>query len=86
MTREEAHRIAYEDLDSMYHSTWIKVVVDDIYDELESRVCKNCIYCEERDYMIQREYFCNNAKVPFVDTEPMLGCNKFERNTNETNN
>ena len=89
MTREEAHRIAYEDLDSMYHSTWIKVVVDDIYDDFKSRTCENCKWLKERNPFnkpIFPRHKCTHADVIYMCTDKDFGCNKFERNTNETNN
>jgi hypothetical protein len=88
MTREEAHRIAYEDLDSMYHSTWIKVVVDDIYDDFKSRTCENCKYII--DLGIGDGLECSNGisqyQSDYYLVDKDFGCNKFERNTNETNN
>jgi hypothetical protein len=75
MTREEAHRIAYEDLDSMYHSTWIKVVVDDIYNDFESRTCENCKYLIGKD----KHSKCTFGYLPDNLYEFEFGCIDFER-------
>ena len=72
MTREEAYNMAYEDLDSMYHSTWIRTVVDEIYNDFESRTCESCSYygyicfkdrtilgCEKLILRVGKDFACN---------------------------
>ena len=49
MTREEAYNMAYEDLDSMYHSTWIRTVIDEIYNDFEHITCDGCKYKDTKD-------------------------------------
>ena len=50
-------------------------IIDDIYDDFESRTCKNC------KYFIKDKFVCCNSKAPTIVqiNDDSFGCSKFER-------
>lgn len=70
MTREEAKELLKKD--NRYGIDWI---IDDIYDDFESRVCENCKHKTNRECNTIIDYFGKD-----------FGCNKFERKEDESDN
>ena len=89
MTIEEAHTkclsrdchcVSREDRDCNYH-----VIIDKIYNDLESRTCENCkYYGAEHEHISHPNYrTCINTESFTYMQEPNFkdGCNNFERMT-----
>ena len=85
MTREEAKERFLS-----LHPTDRFIVIDEMYDDFESRKCKNC---EHYDMFNDDSGFCihdwyhefDYVKGDVIKVNKNFGCNGFERRTNETN-
>jgi len=62
-------------------------VIDKIYDEFESRICKNCKYYSSNELL---RGICKNFQLKlktlglhFVPQSEDFGCNKFEKKAEE---
>jgi len=84
MTREEAHETDLYRLDIEYidgqkefqiGSFKVHKLINKIFDNFESRVCKNC------DFYAEFEGVCINGDIPLCSdiVERTFGCNEFER-------
>lgn len=81
MTREEA-LLARE---NNYYSTVgqenttddVEDLINQIYDDFDSRICKNCKYWQ--DYTDTLSICCNGTLEFRIATPKNFGCNKFER-------
>ena len=80
MTREDAIRKAYSIANMPIEDTLLKELIDEIYDEFEDRICKNCKYyfdgrCENHrvDEMIDP----NSEFDYYIEVEKNFGCNRF---------
>ena len=51
--------------------------IDEIYDDFESRVCKNCFYYFEETCV------CDESPLVTEIVDENYGCNKFKRRENE---
>jgi len=89
MTREEVKEKMFYELRFIKtrpqeYKNIIKVI-DVIFDDFESRVCKNCKYdwcgCDVQN-AIFRISELNDMEMPNLDD---FGCNKFERKENDKN-
>ena len=75
MTREEAKSLAYDEDACCQGRVDIDKLIDNIFDNLESQICANCVYytdigsCDNQDSMM----FDNLSWDDY-------GCNKFTRN------
>ena len=49
-------------------------VIDEIYDDFESRTCGNCFFGSDKYYCDNPNSFCEATRI-----EPTDGCNQFER-------
>ena len=58
-----------------YKGREIDIFIDEIYDDFESRTCRNC------KYFIKDKFVCCNSKAPTIVqiNEDSFGCSKFER-------
>lgn len=73
MTREEAKEY-YKNIASPY-------VINEIYDDFESRTCENCKYCIDDG---SSGYVCKGmSDVIHISSIDDFGCNKFERKENK---
>jgi len=75
MNKEEMIRKAYKIASMPNDDTSLKELIDEIYEEFESRVCANCEYLRMFD-------ICNNIDSYAYDchiSDLEFGCNKFER-------
>ena len=55
-------------------------LINQIYDDFDSRICKNCKYWKK--YV--NTSLCNEGTLDFIiETNEDFGCNKFERRINE---
>jgi len=88
MTREEAKnkfKLQTNGADEWYHipRRTFHRFIDFIYDDFESRICKNCKYyykCSEVNGI------CRNNKMPLFEIrDENFGYNRFERINNERN-
>ena len=88
MTREEAkNQFSNELLERVmgFKKGKLKIgavykIIDDIYDNLESRTCENCDRFNDYNCSIYEGISLKN------NIDKTFGCNKFERIKNETNN
>ena len=70
MTREEARTVSYE------QGNGDDLVVDEIYDDFESRICGNCKHWNKQVRMCDnKDSFAYDAKATVVQGD---SCNKFE--------
>lgn len=71
MTREEAKRVNV--LPGMVNSDIVKKVINEIYDDFESRTCESCKYHT-------KDLLCSLGICHFeINTDPdIFGCNKWE--------
>lgn len=72
MTREEALEGYEDDTRSMSKDYWTREIINEIYDDIESRICSNCVYYK----MTEGGYTCS---LSTSYQEPDYGCNKFIR-------
>jgi len=88
MTREEAKKLFWKKggvfektfmycLDKVlklpYRGSEVDVFIDRIYDDFESRVCKNCLY------YFKETCVCDESPLVTEIVDENYGCNKFER-------
>ena len=83
MTREETKSF-YSELCSEFDAVKSTVysVVDKIYDDFESRTCKNCKHFQVYDDSKMLGECINKESIAFTSCEAIYGddgCNKFER-------
>ena len=76
MTREEARTFSYE------QGNGDDTTVDEIYDDIDRRVCKNCKYYETKEY-IQKYSDINPVSITrcsilWINRGVNFGCNEFE--------
>ena len=84
MTREEAiykvnNQVFEADYDTglvMYPDS-AERIIKEIYDDFESRVCKNCFYYFEETCV------CDESPLVTEIVDENYGCNKFKRRENE---
>ena len=96
MTREEAKKLINKKLTQIITGTLLpnltienselSDIVDEIYDDFESRVCKNCKYAEKHEN--GDEHKCEILMATTQEEAKKLievgfGCNRFERRGNE---
>jgi hypothetical protein len=79
MNREDARKKFISPALCKAHTT---NMLDKIYDDFESRICKNCTHHTgvTADQGWWGDYTCKELKI---NTSKNFGCNKFERKTNE---
>jgi len=90
MTREEAYKKikeAFTGIDRVADCPCIcedpfEDIVDEIYNNFESRICKNCKWIHKGQY--EGEFWCINPKNSIIAEDGMFvnenfGCNRFER-------
>jgi len=88
MTREEAKKRFWEDggvfskmfmyclksvLKCPYKGREIDIFIDEIYDDFESRICKNCEYYKNGICV------CDNSLLVAYAVDKDFGCNKFKK-------
>lgn len=84
MTREEAIK-RYTNKDEKLISPAIKVIINNIYDDFESRTCEHCKHNKE---IVEMWIFCdakvyeNGSKMLWHLFSKDFGCNHFEPKTN----
>lgn len=91
MTREEAKsaKVKYLNSDDEWSNSIIPVLdchelLDDIYDDFESRTCENCKYYDATTYNVSNDTtgFCKRLAIgradAYIEFED-FGCNKFTR-------
>lgn len=82
MTREEAHNKMYDVWsDEIHYRSKPTDVMNEVYDDFESRTCENCKYaniCPDGGNTSATVNDCEMIKLTFYDYED-FGCNKFER-------
>lgn len=88
MDREEAklNKVDIEHLKLMFKITTVEDIandfnyqIDTIYDDFESRTCKNCKYCDSQF----RYEPCPIADEMIQDIGVNFGCNEFKRKLND---
>ena len=81
MTRDEAH----EKFDDMWAVDAIPMddAIDMIYDDLESRICKNCKHNYNGRCMLIDDWDGYNDEPCEWAPPTNFGCNKFERNKDD---
>ena len=86
MTREEAKKVIRNIGEGWAVSEGdVEELIDKIYDDFESKICKNCKYFKGTGMIAN----CSNLEVgkmnggAFIDVDENFGCNKFERRENE---
>ena len=85
MTREEAiykvnNQVFEADYDTglvMYPDSAVRIIKE-IYDDFESRVCKNCFYYFEETCV------CDESPLVTEIVDENYGCNKFKRKRDES--
>jgi len=87
MTREEAKKyincvkeIVKNDFDEyedeVVKSCFVYKLIDKIYDDFESKICRGCKYFLKT----KKGLLCNNpVNYDFIITDEKFGCNRFER-------
>jgi len=102
MTREEAKREFWKKngvferlfeycfdrvLKLPYKGRVIDIFIDKIYDDIESRTCKNCIYYNpETNLCLNQDLQNKELGVLFMPPSKSFGCNKFKRKVDEQDN
>jgi len=93
MTRDEAHKKYLSNKLSAQDDIAL-MIIDEIYDDLESRMCQNCkhltpvgVCMNEKSFcfdmsMVDYEYIAHFSGIS-KDEFDNFGCNKFERISNE---
>ena len=77
MTRKEA--LNFLGIYGQITKNQYDVQVDKIYDDFESRICKNCEYWNKYDECEKIYYHDNLANREYIETNEDFSCNKFER-------
>jgi len=77
MNRQQAHDKLAEAVDDPFLDKYdvinqAEYILDDVYDDIESRVCGNCDF-GGRQYCNNPNSFCVQSMI-----EPTDGCNQFE--------
>jgi len=79
MNREEAKQLIYDKRDDTdkIHLLSLFSVIEDIYDDFESRTCESCKYISAD----KNKCNANNSAIVWLDIETFsdFGCNQFER-------
>ena len=80
MTREEALQIIENTHGNIHLNTkaMIKQLINEIYDDFESRVCKNWFYYFEETCV------CDESPLVTEIVDENYGCNKFKRKRDES--
>ena len=82
MIRSEALLEVDNFLDNENDFNNIRKLINKIYDDFESRVCKNCKYFVECN---DGYHYCNNINNTGLNgiITPDFGCNRFEKKENK---
>jgi len=89
MTREEAYQKIEEIFENADYVAGCPCVcedsfeniVDEVYNDFESRICKNCKYFIK----IKKRLLCSHPiNYDYIITDENFGCNRFERKENES--
>jgi len=84
MTREEAKmrlknfylkKLPYCDMEDIIKIEWYSELIDEIYNDFDNRICKNCIYFKKQKNLS----VCSNVLSRVNLTEETFGCNKFKK-------
>ncbi len=84
MTRTDALMkvLKERDEEDKIHYSKVYEIVNEIFDDFENRICRNCKYFIKT----KRELLCSNpVNYDYIITNKNFGCNRFERKENERN-
>ncbi len=91
MTREEAIKRLFDvssDL-GLVETIEARIVIDEIFDDFDSRICKNCKYFKKEtddfgfcEYVFKKE---NKNSINVFLVKENFCCNRFERREDERN-
>jgi hypothetical protein len=85
MTREQAHNELQNKVkrsphnNNYYHGGDLQGLVDQIFDDSESRTCAKCKHFKNAQYNITRMIDNGDCALLEINTSMYFGCNKWEQ-------
>ena len=83
MTKEDALMkvLKERDEEDKIHYSKVYEIVNEIFDDFENRICRNCKYL----IRTKKGLLCSHPiNYDYIITDESFGCNKFERKESET--